>query len=106
MVWIPKTLIISCELQNIIVSDNTNHQGDHALDEDSDGYVNPNPIPVEQDETGYMRVDKQLELAEDGHGYLKPISNQEASGLIEEASYSEIKSQDEKPYINCKFVDA
>ena len=91
---------------NIITSENTNHQRNHGLDEDSDDYVNPNSIPAEEDESGYMRIDRQLELAEDGHGYLKPISNLGASALIEEANYSEIKSQNEKHYVNGKFVDA
>ena len=91
---------------NIIVSENINHHREQELDEDLNVYVNPNPISVEEDKSDYMRLDRQMELVEDGHVYSKPISKLGASSLIEEPNYSETKPQSENPYINCKFVDA
>ena len=87
---------------NFFVSESRKHDSNLKLNEDANGYVTPNPVPAEEDESGYMKVDRQLELAEDGHGYVKPISKLAASALIEEANYSEIKSHNEKPYVNRK----
>ena len=87
---------------NFFVLESRNHDSDLKLNENANGYVAPNPVPAEDNESGYTRVDQQLELAEDGHGYVKPISKLGASALVEEANYSEIKSQNEKHYVNCK----
>ena len=104
--------ITACELDtvnvelNIIVSENTKRHRDNGMDNDSDGYINPNPIPFEEDESGYMNVNKRIKLINNGIGYLKPISNLGASAVIEEANYTGIESQNENDYINCEFVDA
>ena len=89
-------------LLSFFVSESWNHDRNLKLNEDANGYVTPDPVPAEADESGYMRVDRQLELAEDGHGYVKPMSKLEASVLTEEANYSEIKSHNEKHYVNRK----
>jgi len=50
--------------------------------EDANGYVEPNPVCVEEDDNGYMRVDKRLELDEDEHQYLQPVYKNWRSQLL------------------------
>ena len=68
--------ISACELYavnvelNIIVSENTKHHRDNRLDDNSNGYVNPNPIPFKEDESGYMNVDKRIKVTNNGRVFL------------------------------------
>ena len=85
-----------------MVSESRNNDSVLNLDKDANDYVTPNSVPAEQYESSYMRADRQLELVEDGHGYVKPISKLGALALIEEPNNSEIKSHNEKHYVNRK----
>jgi len=53
--------------------------------------IDQHPRSTMEDENGYLKLDgQQVPLAEDGQGYLQPMSKEKNSVLIKEAQYSEI----------------